>query len=249
MRRGILLTLMLALALTLLAACGEDDGVIEDQFGSGSTAAAVTETTQNVVPDATATTESVDPGATATESTGGGGSQMQWTQAPEMALEDGKDYGAIITTSKGQIVVDLYESDAPMTVNNFVFLAQQGYYSNVPFHRIIANFMIQTGDPTGTGAGGPGYKFKDELPTNLNYARGTLAMANAGPNTNGSQFFITHADLTNGLPKNYTIFGTVTEGLDVVDAIANIPVGASRSGEMSAPKEPISIESVEITVK
>ena len=201
-------------------------------------------------PDAvTPTAESAGSDATATESTNGGETQMQWNQPPAMALEDGKDYGAVIKTSKGDIVVDLYESDAPNTVNNFVFLAQQGYYANVPFHRIISGFMIQTGDPTGTGAGGPGYKFKDELPTNLNYTRGTLAMANAGPNTNGSQFFICHADLTNGLPKNYSIFGTVTEGLDVVDAIANVPVGQSRSGEMSAPKEPVTIESVEITVK
>lgn len=174
---------------------------------------------------------------------------MQWNQPPAMALEQGKDYGAVIKTSKGDITVDLYESDAPMTVNNFVFLAQQGYYANVPFHRIISGFMIQTGDPTGTGAGGPGYRFQDELPTNLDYKRGTLAMANAGPNTNGSQFFICHADLTGRLPKNYSIFGVVTDGLDVVDAIANVPVEMSRSGEMSSPKEPVTIESVEISVK
>ncbi len=246
MRRGILFMLVLTLTLALLAACGEDEGD-DDQFGSGG---ASTAESSNVVPAAvTPTAESAGGDTTATESTNGGETQMQWNQPPAMALEDGKDYGAVIKTSKGEIVVDLYESDAPNTVNNFVFLAQQGYYANVPFHRIISGFMIQTGDPTGTGAGGPGYKFKDELPTNLNYTRGTLAMANAGANTNGSQFFICHADLTNGLPKNYSIFGTVTEGIDVVDAIASVPVGASRSGEMSAPKEPLTIESVEITVK
>lgn len=234
MRRGILLTLVLTLALALLAACGEDDAT-ETPSGAGS-----------VSDDATATTGNVETGATAT--TGEGDEPMQWDQPPAMALEEGKDYGAVIKTSKGDITVDLYEADAPNTVNNFVFLAQQGYYANVPFHRIISGFMIQTGDPTGTGAGGPGYRFADELPTNLNYTRGTLAMANAGPNTNGSQFFITHADLTNGLPKNYTIFGAVTDGIDVVDAIASVPVGPSRSGEMSNPQEPVSIESVEITV-
>ena len=169
--------------------------------------------------------------------------------APEMKIDSAKSYTATFDTSKGQIVVDLFASDAPMTVNNFVFLAQQGYYANVPFHRIISGFMIQTGDPTGTGAGGPGYQFKDELPTDLNYTRGTLAMANAGPNTNGSQFFICHADLTGRLPKSYSIFGTVTDGIDVVDAIASVPVGPSRSGENSSPKEPVTIESVEITVK
>ncbi|MEX1159010.1 MAG: peptidylprolyl isomerase [Thermomicrobiales bacterium] len=246
MQRGIFVTLVLALAL--LAGCGEDDG-IEDQFGAGSTTAAGTSTTGNVADDQTPTTEIAGADATATGITGGGESQMQWNQPPAMALEDGKDYGAVIRTSKGDIVVDLYETDAPNTVNNFVFLAQQGYYANVPFHRIISGFMIQTGDPTGTGTGGPGYRFADELPTNLNYTRGTLAMANSGANTNGSQFFICHADLTNRLPKSYSIFGTVTEGLDIVDAIASVPVGPSRSGEVSSPKGPISIESVEITVK
>jgi cyclophilin family peptidyl-prolyl cis-trans isomerase len=235
MRRGILLTLVLTLALALLVACGEDDAT-ETPSGAGSAS-----------DDATATTGNAETGETAT--TGEGDEPMQWDQPPAMALEAGKDYGAVIKTSKGDITVDLYEADAPNTVNNFVFLANEGYYANVPFHRIISGFMIQTGDPTGTGAGGPGYRFADELPTSLNYTRGTLAMANAGPNTNGSQFFICHADLTNGLPKNYSIFGTVTDGIDVVDAIANVPVSASRSGEMSNPKEPVSIESVEITVK
>ena len=238
--------LVLTLALALLAACGEDDA-IETPSGAGSAADEPTATISSAPGDATATTGNAANGETAT--TGEGDTQMQWNQPPAMTLDEGKDYGAVIKTSKGDIVVDLFESDAPNTVNNFVFLAQQGYYSNVPFHRIISGFMIQTGDPTGTGAGGPGYKFQDELPTDLNYTRGTLAMANAGPNTNGSQFFITHADLTNGLPKNYSIFGTVTEGIDVVDAIASVPVGPSRTGEMSNPQEPVSIESVEITVK
>lgn len=166
----------------------------------------------------------------------------QWQSAPEMQLEADKSYGAVLHTNKGDITVDLFEGESPATVNNFVFLAQQGYFTNVPFHRIIKGFMIQGGDPTGTGRGGPGYKFADE-PVKRDYVRGTLAMANAGPNTNGSQFFIMHQNYN--LPKNYTIFGIVTDGLDVVDAIAEV---ATRGAERSTPNEPITLESVDIVV-
>lgn len=171
---------------------------------------------------------------------------MQWTSPPAMQLEDGKDYQAILHTNKGDMTIDLLEGEAPKTVNNFVFLAGQGFYTNVPFHRVIKGFMIQTGDPTGTGAGGPGYRFADE-PVTRDYVRGTVAMANAGPNTNGSQFFIMHQD--NPLPKNYTIFGELIDGDATLDAIATAPVGPSRSGEASAPKEPLVLESVEIVTK
>lgn len=170
----------------------------------------------------------------------------QWSSPPAMQLEDGKDYQAILHTNKGDMTIDLLEGEAPNTVNNFVFLAEQGYYTNVPFHRVIKSFMVQTGDPTGTGAGGPGYRFADE-PVTRDYVRGTVAMANAGPNTNGSQFFIMHQD--NPLPKNYTIFGELTDGADTLDAIANAPVGPSGRGEMSVPQEPLVLESVEIVTK
>ena len=160
-----------------------------------------------------------------------------------MQLEDGKSYSAVLHTNKGDITVDLFEGEAPNTVNNFVFLAQQGYFTNVPFHRVIKGFMIQGGDPTGTGRGGPGYRFNDEKVTR-DYLRGTLAMANAGPNTNGSQFFIMHQDYA--LPKNYTIFGIVTDGIDVVDAIADVPTRMSAGGERSAPNDPVTLESVDI---
>ncbi len=123
-----------------------------------------------------------------------------------------------ITTNKGDIVIAFYPDTAPLAVSNFIYLASQGYYDNVIFHRVIKSFMIQGGDPTGTGRGGPGYTFKDELGDDHTYTRGTVAMANAGPNTNGSQFFIMHQDYA--LPHDYTIFGHVTSGLDVVDAIA-----------------------------
>lgn len=133
-----------------------------------------------------------------------------------------------IETNKGTIVFETYDADAPKAAKNFVDLANKGYYNGVIFHRVIKGFMIQGGDPTGTGSGGPGYTFEDELnPATQSYKegykRGVVAMANAGPNTNGSQFFIMHADYP--LPNNYTIFGKVISGMDVVDAIATTPVG------------------------
>lgn len=147
-----------------------------------------------------------------------------------------------IETNKGTIVFETYDQDAPNTAKNFVDLASKGFYDGVIFHRVIKGFMIQGGDPTGTGTGGPGYKFADELdPTTSSYAegykRGVVAMANAGPNTNGSQFFIMHSDYP--LPHNYTIFGKVVKGIEIVDAIANSKVsGADR------PIEPIIMKKV-----
>ncbi len=135
-----------------------------------------------------------------------------------------------IETNKGDITLELFSNDAPKTVENFITLANKGFYDSVIFHRVIAGFMIQGGDPTGTGTGGPGYKFADELNSNTEsyqrgYVRGTLAMANSGPNTNGSQFFIMHQD--NDLPHKYTIFGKVVSGLETVDAIAGVGVNVN----------------------
>ncbi len=162
-----------------------------------------------------------------------------YAKPPEMTIDPARRYEARIETSAGTMTADLYPSDAPNTVNNFVFLAREGFYNGVIFHRVIKGFMIQGGDPTGTGTGGPGYKFADE-PVKRAYQRGTLAMANAGPNTNGSQFFIMHADY--GLPPSYTIFGKLTSGEDVLDAIATAKVGRN-----DRPAEPVKIERVEIT--
>jgi cyclophilin family peptidyl-prolyl cis-trans isomerase len=161
-----------------------------------------------------------------------------------MTIDPNKTYTASIKTTDGDMTAELYAKDAPVTVNNFVFLAGQHFYDNVKFHRIIKGFMAQTGDPTGTGGGGPGYRFKDE-PVTRPYTRGTLAMANAGPNTNGSQFFIMHQDY--GLPPNYTIFGKLTSGLDVLDRIANTPVTAGRSGEKSVPTQDVLIQSITVS--
>jgi cyclophilin family peptidyl-prolyl cis-trans isomerase len=168
--------------------------------------------------------------------------QQSWKQPPAMEIDPKARYAALMRTSEGDITIELFADEAPQTVNNFVFLARQGYYDNVIFHRTIKGFMIQGGDPTGTGRGGPGYQFRDE-PVRRRYTRGILAMANAGPNTNGSQFFIMHADYN--LPPNYTIFGQVTDGLDVVDRIATAP---TRQGgrENSEPVDPARIESVTI---
>jgi len=170
----------------------------------------------------------------------------QWSSPPALALDPNAKYTATIKTSQGEMKADLFSKDAPNTVNNFVFLARENFYDGVVFHRIIKDFMIQTGDPTGTGMGGPGYKFSDELNTPQGYERGTLAMANAGPNTQGSQFFICHTDLKSRLPKNYTAFGQVTQGLETLDAIAGVPVAASSTGERSKPQNEVKIESVTI---
>ncbi len=174
-------------------------------------------------------------------------STKQWSSAPAVTIDANKSYNARISTTMGDMDVELYAKEVPQTVNNFVFLAREGFYDNVKFHRIIKNFMVQTGDPTGTGRGGPGYRFVDE-PVTRSYDKGIVAMANAGPNTNGSQFFIVHGeDVNQRLPKNYTIFGKVTDGLDVLDKIANVPVSAGPSGEASSPQQDVRINTVTIT--
>jgi peptidyl-prolyl cis-trans isomerase B (cyclophilin B) len=145
---------------------------------------------------------------------------MQWDAAPEMSIDKDKTYAAKLETSKGVIELELSAQYAPHTVNNFVFLAREGFYDGIVFHRVIRNFMVQGGDPTGSGRGGPGYRFKDEFQGNpLIHEAHVISMANAGPNTNGSQFFITHAPQPH-LDGKHTVFGKVTVGQDVVDAIA-----------------------------
>ncbi len=172
----------------------------------------------------------------------------QWPKAPEMQIDTAKTYHATLKTTKGEVRIQLLADESPKTVNNFVFLARQGFYDGVKFHRVIKPFMIQTGDPTGTGRGGPGYRFPDELPPKHSYDPGIVAMANAGPNTNGSQFFICSGPQARSLNNhpNYTQFGRVVSGMDVVDALASVPVGPSMGGENSAPREEIRIESVTI---
>ncbi|SFL84410.1 Peptidyl-prolyl cis-trans isomerase (rotamase)-cyclophilin family [Paenibacillus sp. 1_12] len=177
--------------------------------------------------------------------------KKSWTAPPAMTIDVKKTYQATVATSKGSFKIDLYAKDAPLTVNNFVFLAKEGFYNDIVFHRIIESFMIQTGDPLGVGSGGPGYSFQDELKTPYKYEPGIVAMANAGPNTNGSQFFICTGEDSKNLNKspNYTIFGKVTEGMDIVKKIAATPVTGGPSGEKSTPTEKVVIQSVAITEK
>jgi cyclophilin family peptidyl-prolyl cis-trans isomerase len=170
----------------------------------------------------------------------------QYPGPPEMTINTAKQYLAEIKTSKGKIALELYADEVPITVNNFVFLVNEGFYDGTVFHRIIKEFMIQGGDPLGNGTGGPGYQFPDE-PITRDYNRGVVAMANAGPNTNGSQFFIMHQDNPQ-LPKDYVIFGKLAdeESLITLDAIAEIPVTVSSMGEPSAPTERVMVNSIQI---
>ena len=167
---------------------------------------------------------------------------QHWAQPPNMMLDLEKDYKAIIFTEKGEITINLYEKKVPRTVNNFVFLARQGFYNDTIFHRVIVNFMVQGGDPTGTGSGGPGYSFNDEFQKDLKHNKpGIVSMANAGPNTNGSQFFITHVP-TAWLDGKHSVFGEVEEGMEVVFSIpARDPMKPESAGVM--------IKSVEIIEK
>jgi peptidyl-prolyl cis-trans isomerase B (cyclophilin B) len=145
--------------------------------------------------------------------------QKKWASPPEMQIDPDQPIKINMETNKGTIELELYPQYAPMTVNNFVFLANEGFYDGVTFHRVISNFVIQGGDPTGTGSGGPGYRFGDEFKGNpLKHATGMLSMANAGPGTNGSQFFITHSPQPH-LDGKHTVFGKVVNGMDVVNAI------------------------------
>lgn len=143
----------------------------------------------------------------------------QWNQPPEMEIDPELQYFAILQTGRGEIELELFADKAPVTVNNFVFLSKQNFYNDTIFHRVIADFMAQGGDPTGTGRGGPGYRFQDEFDASLKHDKpGMLSMANSGPNTNGSQFFITHVP-TPWLDNKHTVFGQVIQGMDVLLSI------------------------------
>jgi len=174
-------------------------------------------------------------------------SMKTYSQAPAMIIDVNKSYSAVMKTTAGDIEILLNAKQTPITVNNFVFLAKDGYYDNVIFHRVIPGFMIQGGDPTGTGSGGPGYTIKDEFFIG-DYHRGVIAMARTSlPNSAGSQFFIMHQDYP--LDKDYVIFGKVTKGLEVVDKIATAKTKLGSDGEMSSPIDPVKILSIEIIEK
>lgn len=181
-----------------------------------------------------------------TETTTKESSQKTFASAPPFTIDKNKYYTALLTTKTGTIEIALFADKTPITVNNFVYLAEKKFYNNTIFHRIIKGFMIQGGDPQGDGTGGPGYQFDDE-PFEGEYIRGIIAMANSGPNTNGSQFFIIHQDAS--LPKNYVIFGKVIKGIEIVDKIATSEVEKNQEGEFSKPKTPMKIVSITIQEK
>lgn len=167
--------------------------------------------------------------------------RQKFSAAPPMIIDVNKNYTATMVTSKGALEIVLDARAAPTTVNSFVFLARWHYYDGIVFHRVIPGFVLQGGDPTGTGSGGPGYRFNDELPKPGRYELGSLAMANAGPHTNGSQFFVISGPDGIRLPPLYALFGKVVKGLDVVEAINAIGTSSGK------PKEDVVIESVTIT--
>ena len=173
--------------------------------------------------------------------TAGESAITQYSSPPAMSIDSEKSYTATLKTNHGDVTIDLFAAEAPVTVNNFAFLARENFYDGVIFHRVIDGFMIQGGDPTGTGTGGPGYRFQDEIVSSLTFAEaGLLAMANAGPGTNGSQFFITVTP-TPHLNGNHTIFGKVTDGYDVVLAISQV-----NTGPRDKPADDVVIESISI---
>ena len=200
-------------AVPLIAGCGSSD--------SASTGA-----------DTAAT------GATGAEA----GAAKTWSSAPTMAIDPKSTYTAVLRTSEGNITIALDPKTAPKTVNNFVFLSKEGFYDGLTFHRVIPDFVIQGGDPDGNGTGGPGYAFEDELPKTGDYKLGSVAMANSGPNTNGSQFFIITGQQGVQLPPNYSLFGQVTKGQDVADKISTMAAPGTET-----PDPPVTIEKVTIT--
>jgi cyclophilin family peptidyl-prolyl cis-trans isomerase len=210
----------------------------------------------NTPPSSTPASTSQSPASTASSSQASSkpaasSGPKTYSKAPDMQIDTNKKYTATVETTLGTFKIQLFPQETPKTVNNFVFLARDGYYNGVIFHRIMKTFMIQTGDPTGTGSGSPGYKFSDELPPKHKYDPGIVAMANAGPNTNGSQFFICTGADSRSLDNypNYTQFGQVTDGMDIVQKIASVPVESNPANprEISKPIDPPSIKSITIT--
>lgn len=215
MRRPLIVVLPLVAALALtVAACGDDEPSAGSSTGSTATAANV-ETTEATE----ATTEALAPGECSTTAPEAKDVVRTFDQPPPREIDDTKTYTATLKTSCGDIVIRLDPKAAPNTVNNFVVLARKDYFDGLIFHRVVDDFVIQGGDPEGNGSGGPGYSFPDELPEAGAYKLGSLAMANSGPDTNGSQFFIVTGPNGATLPPNYSLFGQVTKGQEVAKTI------------------------------
>ncbi len=201
-----------------------------DDVGTDIADGAVFEATGEFVPDGCPSPD------------GSASKQQTFESAPPMCLDPEKEYSALVTTNKGEIEIQLDQAKAPATVNSFVFLARNHYFDDTTCHRIIPGFVVQCGDPSATGGGDPGYKFADELPAAGEYQIGSIAMANSGPDTNGSQFFIISGEDGAALPPSYSLFGEVTTGLD--DTVVEMEAVGTASG---SPSEPVDIESVVIS--
>lgn len=239
-RKLYLPVIILLLGAALLGACGKAD---KPQAAS-PTASPVESLTASPAPG-TASSPAASPEASPA------GNGLTWSAPPEMAIDPAKKYEAVFDTSEGSFTIELFAADAPVTVNNFVFLARQHYYDGVTFHRIIETFMIQGGDPTGKGTGGPGYAIKDELNGPHKYEPGIVAMANSGPDSGGSQFFICTGEDSRNLDNypDYAIFGKVSSGMDIVTKIAKVPVVMnpdSPDRSPSKPEQPVVIHNIEI---
>ena len=221
--------------LIALTACGSSGS------SSSSSAAATSTGAQTASSSTTAAAPTVPAGTCIHTAPATAATPKTYAAAPALTINPAKTYTATLATSCGTIVMNLLPKQAPATVNNFVFLADRGFYNGLTFHRVIPGFVIQGGDPKGDGTGGPGYQFKDELPKTA-YTLGDAAMANAGPNTNGSQFFIVQGSQAMSLPRQYSRFGHVTAGQNVVNLIANVPADATTG----KPNQPVWIYSVTI---
>jgi cyclophilin family peptidyl-prolyl cis-trans isomerase len=222
--------------------------------GNGGQKVASTGTTTSVATRQPVSLTSVPPGASIQGDTpcpdpnGKSPRTLMFAKPPPVCISPSRTYTAVIQTTKGKITIALDSKGAPKTVNNFVVLARYHFYDGIPFHRIIPGFVVQGGDPLATGSGGPGYKFDDELPKAGSYKIGSVAMANSGANTNGSQFFIITGEAGVSLPPSYSLFGTVTEGMDVVHAIEAVGIPDTGNGDPNAgkPTEVVTISSVNI---
>jgi cyclophilin family peptidyl-prolyl cis-trans isomerase len=203
---------------------------------------------------AVATPTSPRPGVSASpgsncgyKATGTSGTDATPVPPPTFSIDVNKYYSANVATSMGAFTIQLFAKEAPCTVNSFVYLAQRGFFDGLTFHRIVRDFVIQGGDPQGTGAGGPGYQFNDELKNDLKYEIGSVAMANSGANTNGSQWFVVTGQQGVALPKSYTIFGKVTEGLPVPLGISQVETKGGSGPEAEQPVHPVTINKITIS--
>jgi cyclophilin family peptidyl-prolyl cis-trans isomerase len=248
----ILITWLCLSAIMLAVGCSSDNASTTTAAASQSPATKTTTTSavsSTTVQTTAVTQTTTPPRTTAPSTTTATAAVKQWSQPPAMQIDTAKKYTAAVETSSGSFTIELFASESPKTVNNFVFLSREGFYNGIIFHRIIKDFMVQTGDPLGTGMGGPGYKFNDELPVKHKYDPGIVAMANAGANTNGSQFFICTGPTAANLNQapNYTQFGRVIVGMDIVMKIASVETVLGSDRAMSKPVNPPVIKSITIT--